>query len=121
MGVRAAVLDTTSADPGDPGDPADPAASSKNADLIAIRVTSELARSQNRTWHPMGSHRGQWDPMGSKWSPIGSQFDLIWIQFEPNWAHLGTIYIHKLPINRPSGRYVIEQASLFTAAPVGGE
>ena len=40
MGVRAAVLDTTSADPGDPGAPG---ASSKNVDLIAIRVTSELA------------------------------------------------------------------------------
>ena len=38
MGSRAAVLDTTSADP---------AASSKNTDLIAIRVTSELARSDD--------------------------------------------------------------------------
>ena len=41
MGVRAAVLDTTS------GDPADPAASSKNADLTVIRVTSSLARSRD--------------------------------------------------------------------------
>ena len=41
MGVRAAVLDTTSAAPGAPG------ASSKNADLIAIRVTSELATSSD--------------------------------------------------------------------------
>ena len=40
MGVRAAVLDTTSAAPGAPGAPG---ASSKNADLTAIRVTSELA------------------------------------------------------------------------------
>ena len=48
--------------------------------------------------------RGQWDPM---WS----EFDSIWIKFDPNWVKLGhneaqsTIY--KLPINRPSGRYVI--------------
>ena len=44
MGVRAAVLDTTS---GAPGAPAAPAASSKNADLTAIRVTSELATSSD--------------------------------------------------------------------------
>ena len=41
MGVRTALLDTTS------GDPADPGVSSKNADLIAIRVTSELATSSD--------------------------------------------------------------------------
>ncbi len=47
MGVRAAVLDTTSGDSGDSGDSGAPAASSKNTDLIAIRVTSELARSDD--------------------------------------------------------------------------
>ena len=43
-GLRAAVLDTTSVDP---AAPVAPGASSKNPDLIAIRVTSELATSSD--------------------------------------------------------------------------
>ena len=71
-GVRATVLDTTSAAP---AAPAAPVASSKNADLAAIYMTLALARSQTRAWHPMGLHGAQWVPIGSKWTPIGAQFD----------------------------------------------
>ncbi len=62
-GVRVTVLDTTSAAP------AAPAASSKNADLAAIYMTSALARFQNRAWHPMGLHGS---PMGRPWEPMGA-------------------------------------------------
>ena len=100
MGVRGAGFGTTSPDP------VDPVTNSKNAEVVRRLRTSELARSPNRAWHPMGPQRGQWDPKGSKWSPIGTQFDPIWIKFEPNWVKLGpswpNIYIHKLPISRPA-------------------
>ena len=46
-GVRATVLDTTSAAPVAPVAPVAPAASSQNADLAAIRVTSELTTSSD--------------------------------------------------------------------------
>ena len=50
-------------------------------------------------------------PQRDQWDPIGTQCDQILIKFDPNGMKLGPtwaqyILIHKLPINRPSGRYV---------------
>jgi len=49
---------------------------------------------------------GQWDPIGTQYDPICINFDPNWVKLEPNGPKL---YIHKLPINRPSGCYVMSQ------------
>ena len=49
-------------------------------------------------------------PQSGHWDPMLIQFDQIRLQFDPNRKTLGSNraqYIYKLPINRPSGRYVI--------------
>ena len=162
-GVRAAGLATTSAASGAP------AACSQNADLAAIRVTSELARSEDPFVRCAGCGvgKGRRAPVHARASrnqlssekhiwfgrlffvflPNGAQRliftmnyhlrdDQVFTILTPNWPNstsgprgasgiqlghnltqsgsnltpigtqLGPIYIHKLPINRPSGRYI---------------
>ena len=77
---------------------------------------NELSPSRGPSFHNFDSKLAKlhfW-PKRGQWDPIGSQFDPIWIKFDPNLGAIGTqfgpIYIHKLPINRPSGRYVINSS-----------
>ena len=72
----------------------------------------ELSTSRGPSFHDFDSQLAKlhfW-PKRGQWDTIGSQFEPIWIKFDPQLGaigtHLGPIYIHKLPINRPSGRYV---------------
>ena len=171
-GLRAAVLDAISASP---VAPVAAVTSSKNGQNATIRVTSELARSEdpfvrcagcgvgqgrrapvharasrnqlssekhtlfgrlffrvfaersptpyfyNEISHLRGPNFHNFDskmakllfwPKRGQWDPMWSEFDSVWIKFDPNWVKLGPneaqyIFIYKLPINRPSGRYVI--------------
>ena len=48
-----------------------------------------------------------WDQRATTWRPLGPTLG-------PLGAHLGSLYIDKLPINRPSGRYVYVERDVCT-------
>ena len=69
---------------------------------------NEISPSRGPSFHNFDSKMAKlhfW-PKRGQWDTIGSQFDPICIKFDSDWVKFGPIYIHKLPINRPSGRYV---------------
>ena len=53
-------------------------------------------------------------PVGSNWDTIWTNPDQIRLQMGEIGTQLGPIYIHKLPINRPSGRSVISSGFNLT-------
>ena len=77
--------------------------------------------SQGGPWGFLGSpwdvHRAPWDAMGGPWGTLEGPILVPWDGLEGPWEaerapeqtqrrRSGEQYINKLPINRPSGRYV---------------
>ena len=55
----------------------------------------------------------QRDPRAPQRDPSGRQSGTQRRQWHPKGSQRDKIYIHKLPINRPSGRYVIISISII--------
>ena len=110
-------------DPADPLDPLDPLNCSRRVpkSLILLKLSSKSALGPPaelvnfRPWPKPGPERALWE--------LGKSLKGFWGAPERAWGPLGTLggpsleslgghgkpnYIHKLPINRPGGRYVIQ-------------
>ena len=76
-------------------------------------ITGALKATSGTKKRPLGPHLGRlwvhlgfiWPPWGALWptlGPLGAHFGRLWAHLGHTWG----LYIHKLPINRPSRRYV---------------
>ena len=112
MGVRAAVLDTTSVTPAAPVAPVAPGASSKNPDLIAIRVTSELATSSDIFVLCAGCGLGE-----GRGAPVQAGAPPKQLSMEKHICS-GTLFSRFLPVGQILSLYVVLESMDPTQKPV---